>query len=126
MPYSKDSVELVVSFTDNEGDIGLEKADSTGIFKNGNFYMVEFWDSSGIWAPAFPSNTTTRLDTITYYYRVPLVLKEGEKSQPMKGLIYAKIKPWINVFKKIKLDVYMYDEARNKSNRISTPAITFP
>src|SRR5690348_7612546 len=56
-PTNPDSVELVVTFTDNEGDIGLEQTDTSGIFKYGNIWMEYYYDSAntGIWA-AFDSS----------------------------------------------------------------------
>ena len=128
-PSDPDSVELVVSFTDNEGDIGLDQSDTNGIFKNGNFFMVYFyWDTTGVdhWMPYDSIPWTPQMDTLNFFYRVPPALSPGEKSQPMKGLIYVKQNPFINFFDKIKYEVYMYDNAKHISNRISTPAITFP
>ena len=64
-------------------------------------------------------------DTLKIYYRVPLVLQEGDESEPMKGLIYVKLQQPGFLYKKIKYVVYMYDKALHKSNTIETPAIQF-
>ena len=131
---SPDAVELVLSFTDNEGDVGIDdQSDTGGVFKKGgNVYMVFFyWDTTGVdhWEYVdtdlnAPPLTT---DTFMFAYSVPLVLQEGEKSQPMKGLIYAKIMDFyiFASLHKIKFDVYMYDRARHISNRITTPEFQF-
>lgn len=132
---SPDSVELVLSFTDNEGDIGIDdQSDTGGVFnKGGNVYMVFFyWDTTGIdhWEClnsdlSQPPPPVT--DTLMFAYSVPLVLAEGEKSQPMKGLIYVKIMDFyiFTSLHKIKFDVYMYDRAKHISNRITTPSFDF-
>lgn len=131
-PSNPDSVELVFSFTDNEGDIGLEQADTQGVLKLGNVYMIYFYDSAGTWVALDMTLTTPQFDTLKIYYRVPPVLQEGDESEPMKGLIYVKqYKPEstnnLPIFphNKIKFVAYMYDKALHKSNTIETPAIEF-
>jgi len=126
-PSNPDSVELVVSFTDNEGDIGLEQADTMGNFKYGNIWMVYYYDSAntGIWAAFDSSLTTPQFDTFKVAYRIPPVLPEGDPAEPMKGLIYVKQSPFIKVHDKIRYDVYVYDKTLQKSNTIQTPEILF-
>lgn len=124
-PSNPDSVELVVSFTDNEGDIGLEQGDTHGLFKDGNIWLVYFFDTSGVWEAYDTSVTTPQFDTFKVAYRVPPVLPEGDPAEPMKGLIYVKQSPFIKVFDKIKYEVYMYDKALHKSNLIETPPLDF-
>ena len=129
-----DSVELVVSFTDNEGDIGFGQEDiDNSSLKLGNFFMTYFYDSAGIWAAHdYTQPPLPPFDTLKIYYWVPPVLQEGDDSEPMKGLIYVKLKKLISpnnipIFpdKKIKFVVNMYDKAMHKSNTIETPAIQF-
>ena len=127
-----DSAKLVITFTDNEGDIGLDQSDTTGpLFGNGkgNVCMVYFFDSTGKnnWLPYDVNPQTPQIDSQIVYFRVPLVLKDGEKAQPMKGLIFCRLdQPLSPFYKKFRYDVYMYDKAGNKSNRITTPAIILP
>ncbi len=126
-PSDPDSVELVVSFTDNEGDIGLEQSDTIPeFFKNGNIWLEYYYDSAGNWA-AFDTSfgAGTPFDTFRFAYRVPPVLPAGDPSEPMKGLIYVMQKPFIKVHNKIKYVVYLYDRALHCSDTIHTPAITF-
>lgn len=122
-----DSVELVVSFTDNEGDIGIEQGDTNNsIFKLGNLFMVYYYDSNGTWA-AYDPILASPFDTMIIPYRVPLVLQEGDNSEPMKGLIYVKQYRPLKApdHNKIMYKVYMYDKALHKSNTIETPAFEF-
>lgn len=130
-PLQPDSVEVVISFTDNEGDIGLEQTDTVGpngIFKYGNIWLVYYYDSAntGIWA-AWDNTIATPIpfDTFKVAYRVPPVLPEGDPAEPMKGLIYVKVNPFTVVHKRIKYEVYMYDKAHHKSNTIETPPLDF-
>jgi hypothetical protein len=127
-PSDPDSVELVIAFTDNEGDIGLNQTDTFGIFKKGNLYGdYYYWDTtgSGHWSPA-DDPTTPAIDTFRIAYRVPPVLPQGDPSEPMKGLIYVKqIAPVNTFYKKIMYVVYLYDKAYHRSDTIHTPVILF-
>lgn len=132
-PLQPDSVEVVVSFTDNEGDIGLDQADTHSIFKDGNIRLVYYYDSAstGTWAAWDTSEASTDpFDTLIYFYRVPPVLPEGDPAEPMKGLIYVKLFTKDNgistiVHDRIKFGVYMFDKAEHKSNVIETPPFDF-
>jgi len=126
-PLDPTAVELVVSFTDNEGDIGLSQADTQSVFKYGNVWLEYYYDSAntGVWAAFDSSITTPKFDTFRFAYRVPPVLPPGDPSEPMKGLIYVKQQPFIKVHDRIKYVVYMYDKAGHKSDTIQTPSISF-
>jgi len=126
-PLVPDSVDLVISFTDNEGDIGLGQSDTSGIFKYGNLIMTYYYyDKDSLqWFTLDDPTTPTVADTLRFYYRVPPVLPDDDDSEPMKGLIYAKQKPFFVVHDSIKYEVYMYDKALHKSNVIETPPFGF-
>lgn len=128
-PSNPDSVEVVVSFTDNEGDIGLDQSDTVGpggLFKYGNIWLVEFHDSLGFWAAYDTSEqNVVPFDTFKFAYRVPPVLPEGDPAEPMKGLIYVKKNPYIKVFDKVKYVIYLYDRAGHRSDTIHTAPIVF-
>ena len=127
-PTDPDSSEVVVTFTDNEGDIGLEQDDTNGFFKYGNIWMVYFyWDTAGTdhWSALDTSFTNPQFDTLKIAYRVPPVLPAGDKSEPMKGLIYVKQQYPVTFHEKIKYVVYLYDKALHRSDTIHTPAILF-
>ena len=121
-----DSFEVVISFKDNEGDIGLAQEDLVGDFKSGNLFMTYFYDSNGTWAAWDSSNNPVPpFDTLKIAYPIPVVLPEGDNSEPMKGLIYAKKAPFFAVHDRIKFQIYMYDLARHKSNVVETPVLVF-
>jgi hypothetical protein len=124
-PADPDSVELVITFTDSEGDIGLDPEDKKGILKDGNLFMIYFYDSAGTWA-AFDPNPLPPFDTLRIVYPVPPVLPPNDLNEPVKGSIYVKqFKPF-RAHNKIKYVVYMYDKALHKSDTIHTPVLTFP
>ena len=127
-PSDPDSTVLIISFTDNEGDIGLGQADTQGLFKDGNLWMVYLYDSAhnNIYVP-FDSSITSPIpfDTFKIAYRVPLVLPSNDPSEPMKGLIYVKQSPFIKIHDRIEYEIYLYDKAMNRSKKIRTPPIIF-
>lgn len=121
-----DSIEIVLSFTDNEGDIGLEPTD-TNTFKTGNLCMVYYyWDAaSGKWLPYDRTPPLPPFDTLKFFYRVPVILPPEDKSEPAKGLIFAKQSPFLKAHNRIKYEIFMYDVAKHKSNVVETPAFDF-
>jgi hypothetical protein len=122
-----DSIKIILSFTDNEGDIGSATND-TSVFKTGNLVMVYYyWDDVTKQWLAYDRTTPPLppFDTLTYYYRVPVVLPKGDKSEPMKGMIYAKQSPFFKIHNRIKYKIYLYDLAKHKSNVVETPALDF-
>lgn len=128
-PSDPDSVEIVVSFTDNEGDIGLGQGDTSGVFKYGNIYATyHYWDTTGTphWS-TFDDLSTPQPDSIYFSYRIPPILPEGDPDEPVKGYIYVKQKPFLKDIghTKIMYKVYMYDLAKHRSNTVETPALDF-
>lgn len=130
-PLSPDSVEVVISFKDNEGDVGLAQNDLSGDFKNGNLWMIYFYDSNGTWAAYDATNSPVPpFDTLMTVFQVPVVLPEGDDNEPMQGLIYVKQITKLGgvsllSHEKIKYKIYLKDKARNKSNVIETPPLVF-
>ena len=128
-PQNPDSVEVVVSFTDNEGDVGLGQADTVpAMFKTGNIWLIYYYDSTGNgdWSPyddvPVPIGV---MDTFKRGYRIPPVLPDGDPDEPVKGLIFVKLSPFVAIHPRIKYEVFMYDKALHKSNTIETPALDF-
>ena len=84
-------------------------------FKKKNGEYVEF-DFLYLFEP--------QCNTISYDGRYP-VLNESNRDRPLEGLLKYTMKSaaWELVFRQdtLKLDIYIYDRALNKSNTISTP-----
>jgi hypothetical protein len=106
-----DSAAVVISFSDNEGDID-----------NGSVFMEYFYDSAGYWA-AYDMNPGPAFDTLKFFYRLPHINFKPHEPALMQGIIYAKQYPFISPYQKIKYKVYMYDHAMNRSNTIETSVI---
>jgi hypothetical protein len=131
-PYSNpDSVEVAITFEDEEGDVGLDQSEATGFFRNGNLFLVYYYDSAntGHFAAWDSSNNPLPpFDTLKIGYRVPRVLPPNDNSEPMKGIIYVKLKkPSIKLpsHKRIKYNIYMYDKAMHKSNTVDSGPLAF-
>lgn len=126
-PSDPDSATVVISFTDNEGDIGLGQGDTFGLFKQGNLWMTYLYDSANnnLYVPFNASIGSKIFDTLKVAYRVPIVLPKNETAQPMKGLIYVKMAPFIKIHNKIKYDIVLYDKSLHKSNIVRTDPIIF-
>lgn len=127
-----DSVEVAIAFEDEEGDVGFEASEATGIVKDGNLFLVYYYDSANTnyfaaWDGT--NNPMPPFDTLKIQYRVPPVLAQNEISQPMKGIIYAKLKRIsirpTSAHKTIKYKIYMYDKAMHKSNIVASDRISF-
>ena len=129
-----DSIVLAINFQDEEGDIGLDQSDMNGVFKYGNLWLVYYYDSANVypyyWCPFDTSvGPLTPFDTLKIPFRVPVVLPQNETSQPMKGIIYAKLNRMIirplPSHKTIMYQIYLYDRAMHKSNVVLTPVYVF-
>jgi hypothetical protein len=129
--YGQDSAELVLHFTDGDGDIGLDEDDTTGSFAPDqpyyyNFVATYFYkDTSGLFVPfdEKPSSPDT-LDTLRYRYRIPNITPEGQ-NKVLDGDMIIKFRypyygPGHTAF---KYEIYIYDRSLQKSNVIVSPEI---
>lgn len=126
----KDSAVLIqVDYTDGDGDIGLEAADSLPPFQFGSpyFYNLEItvWEVvDGIQKPLLiPSST----DTINFNDRIKTLTPSG-KNKAIYGTITLNLnaKPYFSLspdsmFYKIRVT----DRKLHRSNEISTPVKAF-
>lgn len=117
-----DSASLVISFTDGDGDIGLDASDTQAPFDTASTYyfnlFLEYYElRNGEWVqPPL---------LLPYYYRVPRITPTGQ-NKALEGEIAVALKPWpINVpqFDTIRFSVMMVDRALNESNVVMTPNI---
>jgi hypothetical protein len=114
-----DSGFLKISFTDGNGDIGLNRNDTFPPFnKSGSYYynyIINYFEKQqGVFVD---KNTPFR-------FRIP-VLNSEFPGKPIKGVISVKLDFTLNphLFDTIKFEAFIYDRALNKSNVISTPEI---
>ena len=135
-PADPDPIKVAITFEDEEGDIGISQSDTSGVFKHGNIWLVYWYDSTNPpnsypyhWCP-FDTTTaqqTHTLDSFKIALRVPVVLAQNT-TQPMKGIIYARLDRGsihIPTHKIIKYGIYLYDRAMHKSNYVYTDPLVF-
>jgi hypothetical protein len=110
---------LTISFTDGDGDLGLDNNYTSAPFNVGSPYyynmVVVYYekDSSGVWHVVTPSN-------ITFSGRFPFLTPEG-KNKALRGDIAQQIplSPGaVNLH--IKFDVFIYDRALHHSNTVTS------
>ncbi len=125
-----DSAELVVSFTDGDGNIGLSKSDTTGGFSSTQRYhhnlFVEYFekvDGAG-WQPGKDLNG----DDIIFKYRIPVLTPQG-KNKALKGKIRVTIEPsFYNPISPdsdtLKYRITLVDRDFNESNAVESIEVT--
>jgi len=124
-----DSGTLTISFTDGDGDIGLNKADTTGDFDPSNRFhhnlFVEYWEKvDGIgWQHAQDLDG----NEINFLYRIPIITPAGN-NKALKGTISVVIEPtYYNPFSPdsdtIKYIISLADRSFNESNVVESNEI---
>ena len=111
---------LTINFRDGNGDIGLNPGDTLPPYeKGGNYYynfVIDYFEMQ--------NGQFIKLDLDPpFSARIPVLTPENP-GKAIKGLISdtLTLNPF-PVFDTIKLEVYLYDRALNKSNVVSTSAI---
>ncbi len=130
--YGNDSANFIFTFTDGDGDIGLNEADTFGNFAPGqvhyyNFVMTYYYkDANGnfVLFDADP-DTPAKLDTLQFKYRIPDITPRGH-NKVLEGEMRIKLHapyygPGHQVF---KFEAYIYDRSLQKSNVIVSPELT--
>ncbi|MBI3502114.1 MAG: hypothetical protein HY063_09985 [Bacteroidetes bacterium] len=142
--YGNDSLVINIKFCDKDGDIGLAAGDTAGIFKNGNLVATYYYkDSLGSWLTWDADQSTTQMDTLKIFYRIPLMPTSPitssvtiggfptlvkvilQPSQILEGKIQILQKPFFSPFHEIRYIIFMYDKAQHKSNMITTASIYY-
>ena len=128
-----DSASLTVSFTDGDGDIGLAQSDTLSPYQSGgdyyyNFLIDVYRKENGAW----------ELD-INGGHRIPVITPtgqnkalEGEIARAFEGVdVGAGANWWSSMYAftgipvpvvgdTLRMDVFIYDRALNRSNSVST------
>jgi hypothetical protein len=121
-PYGlTDTADLVLGFSDGDGDIGKDKEDKT----NNLFYTFYYFDTvTKVFRADYNAvlNDTTR---VPYTIRKPI---DDYNGKPISGEIAIKINGYrgSKTRKRIKYVLYMFDNANHKSNVLTTPEIQVP
>lgn len=124
-----DSGELVVFFTDGDGDVGLSESDTTGQFSSTQKYhhnlFVEYFEKvNGQWE----AGKDLLGNDIVFLYRVPVLTPSG-KNKALKGKIKVTMEPtYYNPLSAnsdtIKYRVMLVDRALHESNVVESIEIT--
>lgn len=111
--------ELVFSFVDGDGDIGLPQPDSiptdTSSF---NLFFTLYEKLDGEFLKVDEDDLETPLN-----YRIPFIEMEGQ-NKTLKGEIQVDFMYLIIKYDTIKYEFYLVDRALNQSNVETTPEIS--
>ncbi|HWY11498.1 MAG TPA: hypothetical protein VN026_09240 [Bacteroidia bacterium] len=120
-PFVGDSADMVIGFSDGDGNIGAAIGDTTkNLFMNYYYKdtisqkFVAFYDAFG--------NDSLKTG---YTIRKPSDSYEGKS---ISGEVAVRISKYRHSkrIKTIKYVIYMFDEKGNKSNVLTTPELTVP
>lgn len=115
------AAELVIGFSDGDGDIGKEKEDKAiNLFMTYYYFDTVTKNFHGFFS-AF-TNDTVR---IPYTIRKPI---DDYNGKPISGEVAVRINQYrpTKTHKRIKYVMYMLDNANNKSNVLTTPELQVP
>ena len=117
--------KLIFSFTDGDGNFGLNQEDTAGAFADCltryNVFCDYYEKQNGVWTkvsldPCLDPNI------IPFYYRAPVSVPEGQyKAQ--KGTVTLDIQPIYYLpsnFDTCKFKIHVIDRSLNQSNEIET------
>ena len=123
---------LMISYTDGDGDLGLDANDTLPPYNyNGDYYynmVIDYYEKqNGKWelVPLVsPNPDTGENDTLTFSVRIPN-LTPSSGNQAIKGLIQDTMYIYnpLSDFDTIKFSVYIIDRALHISNTVETNEI---
>lgn len=123
---------LIISYTDGNGDIGLDDDDIYPPYNPGSEYyynmVIDYFEMQNgefvevplvWWDPV-----EQKYDTLTFNSRIPVLIPKIA-TQAIKGTIQDTLFIYnpLSDFDTIKFSVYIIDRALNKSNVVETPPI---
>lgn len=123
---------LVFSYTDGDGDLGLDKGDTLPPFdKKSEYYynlIIKYFEKQNgtfVEVPLLSWNSdSSYYDTLTFNSRFPVLTPESG-NQAIKGVFEDTLFIYnpLSDFDTIMFKAYIYDRALNKSNEIETQEI---
>lgn len=125
---SGDSGRYVITFTDGDGDIGLNDWDTTGAYdlETGEYYnlLLDYYEKqNGVWV-----NLSDSLP-LPYYYRIPVITPSGQ-NKALEGEIAVDLVPTyydpFTPYDTIKFSAQLIDRDLNKSNVVESDEIIIP
>lgn len=107
-----DTLKVVFSFTDGDGDIGVSPTGNDSNMVLTLFYKGPDGQFHIERPPGYPN------DSIYYTYRIP-ELTEGQTG--LEGDIYLVVNPAFMQHDTIQFNAYLLDQSHNKSEVVRTP-----
>lgn len=119
---SPDHAELTITFTDGDGDIGLDQGDTLPPYNPGslwyhNFFVDYYRMQNGQWL--------LQQFTLPLYYRIPVITPTGQ-NKALQGDIAVQISPQVLPQvpgDTVRFGVRIADRALHESNTVFTDAI---
>lgn len=120
-PFPGDSGDMVIGFSDGDGDIGAKVGDTTK-----NLYMTYYYkDTITLKYVAFFDAFNNDSLRTGYTIRKPTDSYEGK---PISGEVAVRISKYRHSkkYKAVKYVIFMFDSKGNKSNILTTPELLVP
>jgi len=116
-PYTNQSGDLEIKFKDGDGDIGNEFSDSTLNFYAVYYYKDTITNKYRAYTPC-PNNCDTLRSG--YIIRKP---ENSYQGKPISGEVSVRLQSFRHStkIKHIKFVIYLFDNAKHKSNVVTTP-----
>lgn len=114
-----DSARLTISFTDGDGDIGLNQGDTLAPYNPGSFWYHNFFVD---YYKKLDGEWQLQVFSLPLYYRVPVITPTGQ-NKSLQGDISVKIASQVLPQipgDTIKFSVRIADRALNLSNTVYT------
>lgn len=121
IPYADESGDMIITFSDGDGDLGKTQDDQTFNLFSTYYYFNPDSNRFMAWYNALT------LDTVRTPYRIRKPI-DDYNGKPISG----EVKVEMNLYrvdpshKRIKYVMYMIDNANNVSNVLTTPELQVP
>lgn len=120
-PFSGDTADLVITFSDGDGDIGKAQEDPT---KN-LFITFQYFNTTTQNFMSYYNNFLNDTVRMDYTIRKP---KDNYDGKPISGEVAVRLNEYRpdNTYKRIRYVMYLVDNSGNKSNVLTTPELLVP
>lgn len=121
-----DSVDVIINFTDGDGDIGFGEGDTVAPFNNdpsnyyySNYYLEYFENVDGVWQP-FEPNVVGATNPVGYRipYLTPLGQNKSLKGEILVGITISPVLP-----DSFYVEIVLIDRALHISNTVESNVI---
>lgn len=121
IPYTDESGDLQIKFSDGNGDIGVNEGDSTKTF------FVTYYYQDTVSKKFVGYYSTAINDTLRTGYIINTP-SDAYLNKPISGEISVRLQQFRHSrkIKHIKYVMYLMDKEGNKSNVVTSPDITVP